>query len=69
MLQVASWIATEKSKGLVEGDVSASSNSNILYVSGEENEQQIKRRGERLGVTNIENLHVLSENVLERIEW
>jgi len=39
---------------------------NVLYVSGEESERQIKLRGERLGL-NPDNLFLLSETNLERI--
>lgn len=39
---------------------------NVLYVSGEESERQIKLRGERLGI-NPEGLFLLSETSLERI--
>ncbi|MBL8205306.1 MAG: DNA repair protein RadA [Blastocatellia bacterium] len=39
---------------------------NVLYVSGEESERQIKLRGERLGL-NPEQLFLLSETNLERI--
>lgn len=39
---------------------------NVLYISGEESERQIKLRGERLGL-NPEQLFLLSETNLERI--
>jgi DNA repair protein RadA/Sms len=39
---------------------------NVLYISGEESERQIKLRGERLGL-NPDNLFLLSETNLERI--
>ena len=39
---------------------------NVLYVSGEESERQIKLRGERLGI-NPQGLFLLSETNLERI--
>ncbi|HQU86094.1 MAG TPA: DNA repair protein RadA [Pyrinomonadaceae bacterium] len=39
---------------------------NVLYVSGEESERQIKMRGERLGI-NAENLFLLPETNLENI--
>lgn len=39
---------------------------NVLYVSGEESERQIKLRGERLGL-EPENLYLLAETNLERI--
>ena len=39
---------------------------NVLYVSGEESERQIKLRGERLGL-NPDSLFLLSETNLERI--
>lgn len=39
----------------------------VLYVSGEESEEQIKIRGDRLGV-NENNLYVLSETNLDLIE-
>jgi len=39
---------------------------NVLYVSGEESERQIKLRGERLGL-NPESLYLLAETSLERI--
>ena len=39
---------------------------NVLYVSGEESERQIKLRGERLGL-NPESLFLLAETNLERI--
>lgn len=39
----------------------------VLYVSGEESEEQIKIRGDRLGV-NSENLFIISETNLDAIE-
>lgn len=39
---------------------------NVLYVSGEESERQIKLRGERLGI-NPSGLYLLSETSLEKI--
>jgi DNA repair protein RadA/Sms len=39
---------------------------NVLYVSGEESERQIKLRGERLGL-NPDGLYLLAETSLERI--
>lgn len=39
---------------------------NVLYVSGEESERQIKLRGDRLGI-NPAGLYLLSETSLERI--
>ncbi len=39
---------------------------NVLYVSGEESERQIKLRGERLGL-NPQGLYLLAETNLERI--
>jgi DNA repair protein RadA/Sms len=39
---------------------------NVLYISGEESERQIKLRGERLGL-NPESLFLLAETSLERI--
>ena len=39
---------------------------NVLYVSGEESERQIKLRGERLGI-NPAGLYLLSETSLEKI--
>ena len=39
---------------------------NVLYISGEESERQIKLRGERLGV-NPAGLYLLAETCLERI--
>jgi len=39
---------------------------NVLYVSGEESAQQIKLRGERLGL-HPQNLYLLAETSLERI--
>lgn len=40
----------------------------VLYVSGEESEEQIKMRADRLGI-NSENLYVLSETNIESIEF
>ncbi|MDD6793886.1 MAG: DNA repair protein RadA [Clostridiaceae bacterium] len=39
----------------------------VLYVSGEESEEQIKIRGDRLGVTS-DNLYIVSETNLDTIE-
>jgi DNA repair protein RadA/Sms len=39
----------------------------VLYVSGEESEEQIKMRGDRLGVLS-DNLYVISETDLSKIE-
>ena len=39
---------------------------NVLYISGEESERQIKLRGERLGI-NPTRLYLLAETCLERI--
>lgn len=39
----------------------------VLYVSGEESEEQIKLRGDRLGI-NAENLYILGETNLDVIE-
>jgi DNA repair protein RadA/Sms len=39
----------------------------VLYISGEESEEQIKMRGDRLGV-NSDNIYVLSETNLDIIE-
>ena len=39
---------------------------NILYVSGEESEQQIKMRAERIGISN-QNCFILTETNLESI--
>jgi DNA repair protein RadA/Sms len=39
---------------------------NVLYISGEESERQIKLRGERLGVNPV-GLYLLSETNLERV--
>lgn len=39
----------------------------VLYISGEESEEQIKIRGDRLGV-NAENLYIVSETNLDVIE-
>jgi DNA repair protein RadA/Sms len=39
---------------------------NVLYISGEESERQIKLRGERLGI-NPKDLYLLPETCLERI--
>ena len=47
-------------------DLLAKRGGKILYVSGEESAQQIKLRGERMGV-NAGNLFVLAETALERI--
>ncbi|MCD9187760.1 MAG: DNA repair protein RadA [Pyrinomonadaceae bacterium] len=47
-------------------DKLSSSGGNVLYVSGEESERQIKMRGERLGI-NAENLFLLPETNLENI--
>ena len=40
--------------------------ANVLYVSGEESERQIKMRGERLGL-EATNLYLLPETMLENI--
>lgn len=45
----------------------ASNYGKVLYVSGEESEEQIKIRGDRLGV-NSNNLYILSETNLDLIE-
>ncbi|MBE6592035.1 MAG: DNA repair protein RadA [Ruminococcaceae bacterium] len=45
----------------------ALSHLKVLYVSGEESAMQIKMRAQRLGV-NSENLFILCENELEKIE-
>lgn len=47
-------------------DKLSGSGGNVLYVSGEESERQIKMRGERLGI-NAENLFLLPETNLENI--
>ena len=41
-------------------------NKTVLYVSGEESENQLKLRAQRLGV-NQENLYILAENVLSNV--
>jgi DNA repair protein RadA/Sms len=41
-------------------------NFKVLYVSGEESENQIKMRAERIGISN-ENCHILTETNLESI--
>ena len=41
-------------------------NKTVLYVSGEESENQLKLRAQRLGV-NHENLDILAENVLSNV--
>ena len=41
-------------------------NKTVLYVSGEESENQLKLRAQRLGV-NHENLYILAENVLSNV--
>ena len=53
LLQTASNIATNIGK--------------VLYVSGEESEEQIKMRGDRLGVVS-DNVYVLAETNLDMIE-
>lgn len=45
----------------------ASNYGKVLYVSGEESEEQIKIRGDRLGVTS-DNLYIVSETNLDTIE-
>lgn len=45
----------------------ASKYGKVLYISGEESEEQIKMRGDRLGA-NCENIYVLSETNLDVIE-
>ncbi|MEJ7616036.1 MAG: DNA repair protein RadA [Pyrinomonadaceae bacterium] len=50
----------------VADKLSGSSESPVLYISGEESERQIKMRGERLGLT-AENLFLLPETNLESI--
>jgi DNA repair protein RadA/Sms len=47
-------------------DKLSSSNTTVLYVSGEESERQIKLRGERLGV-DAKNVYLLPETNLENI--
>jgi DNA repair protein RadA/Sms len=47
-------------------DKLSASGGQVLYVSGEESERQIKMRGERLGI-NAENLFLLPETNLENI--
>lgn len=56
LLQVASQLAASK----------RSERRPVLYISGEESEQQIKLRGERLGV-DAENLLLFSETNLDNI--
>lgn len=51
-LQLADWCATEKTP--------------ILYISGEEGEEQIAGRAHRLGINNP-NIHFLHESILENI--
>ena len=46
---------------------SLSNEGQVLYVSGEESESQIKMRAERIGVKS-KNLSILSENELETVE-
>lgn len=53
LLQTSSYIASNYGK--------------VLYVSGEESEEQIKIRGDRLGVSS-NNLYILSETNLDLIE-
>lgn len=53
LLQTASNIAIKHGK--------------VLYISGEESEQQIKMRGDRLGA-NVEDLYVVSETNIDSIE-
>jgi len=56
-----------KSTLLLEVSDKLSTNfGNVLYVSGEESERQIKLRGERLGI-NPAGLYLLPETCLERI--
>jgi DNA repair protein RadA/Sms len=56
-----------KSTLLLEvSDKLAGGYGNVLYVSGEESERQIKLRGERLGI-NPAGLYLLPETCLERI--
>lgn len=47
-------------------DKLSTSGTNVLYVSGEESERQIKMRGERLGI-NANHLFILPETNLESI--
>ena len=46
----------------------SSKNGNVLYISGEESEEQIKIRGDRLGA-NSPNLFILSETNMEQIVY
>lgn len=56
-----------KSTLLLEvSDKLATNYGEVLYVSGEESERQIKLRGERLGINPV-GLYVLAETCLERI--
>jgi DNA repair protein RadA/Sms len=56
-----------KSTLLLEvSDKLATNYGEVLYVSGEESERQIKLRGERLGINPI-GLYILAETCLERI--
>ena len=56
-----------KSTLLLEvSDKLAANYGEVLYVSGEESERQIKLRGERLGINPV-GLYILAETCLERI--
>jgi DNA repair protein RadA/Sms len=55
-----------KSTLLLQMSHNISKNHVVLYVSGEESEQQIKSRAERLGMTS-QNLYIYSENNLTTI--
>jgi DNA repair protein RadA/Sms len=56
-----------KSTLLLEvADKLSSNYGNVLYISGEESERQIKLRGERLGI-DPKGLYLLAETCLERI--
>lgn len=56
-----------KSTLLLQVSDDASNHGTVLYVSGEESEQQIKARADRLGMTS-DNILIYSENNLERIQ-
>ena len=56
-----------KSTLLLEVSAKLATNyGDVLYVSGEESERQIKLRGERLGINPV-GLYILAETCLERI--
>ncbi|MDT8715788.1 DNA repair protein RadA [Clostridium sp. 19966] len=56
-----------KSTLLLQTSDNISKNGKVLYVSGEESEEQIKIRGDRLNISS-ENLYILSETNLENVD-